>query len=423
MARASAALVDAVLVDGWQLEAARTVAREAAVEYEDLGVDVGLAEILAQQARLEMLVQEDPDAAVATADRALAMAERLDLPALVADLLITRGTALTSVGRGLEGLGAIEAGRRIAADEGLANLESRALLNMSGALAETDPRAMFEASCESLALARRTGERSMASSAVNNVAEGARYTGDWELALDELRREMEHGGGEAHWRVIGAMVRLQAERGDDIAETAASYVAYVEEQLTAGEPAWQAELDTFRGALALPAGRYREAATLLRAAAKEDHFNASALYADAASASVLERDVEGAQAGLAGLEATGSHGLVIKLEMQRTRAAIAALEGRSDEASASFLAVLEEYRRLDLPYLMAMTDLGMCAVLDPERPEVAAAADEARQILGKLRSTAWLERLEELLSSPAASPGSVAPVRVIGEEVPTSPAV
>ena len=47
----------------------------------------------------------------------------------------------------------------------------------------------------------------------------------------------------------------------------------------------------FLGAIALPAGRYHEAATRLRAAAGADHFNAAALSADAAFAAVLDRNL------------------------------------------------------------------------------------------------------------------------------------
>jgi class 3 adenylate cyclase/predicted ATPase len=409
MARATAALIGSLVSSGWQLHAARTMARAANEDYADLGVDQGLAEILAQDARVEMLLQDDLDAAVATADRALAMAERLDLPALVADLLITRGTALATAGRTLEGVGAIEAGRRLAAAEGLLGLECRALLNMSGPLAGSDPRAMLETSLTAVGLARRIGSRPSASMAVNNVAEGARLTGDWDLALEELRREAERSGGDDLQRVNGAMARLQADRGDDVAAAVEAYVRYCEERLATGEPAWQGELETFLGAIALPAGRYREAATRLRAAAEADQFNAAALSADAAFASVLEGDIEGAQAGLAGMEATGSHGLVVKLEMRRTRAAIAAMEGRADESSAGFRGVLEEYRRLGASFLVAMTAVAMCAMLDPALPEVQAAAEEARAILGDLRSSAWLERLDEVLTrSPVAPSGSEA---------------
>ncbi len=187
-ARATASQLSTLLHEGWQLEAAVAKAHTAADQFADLGLDEGLVKILAQLARIEMLRQVDLPLAIATADRALAMAEQLDLVPVVADLLVTRGTALSSLGRALEGLGTIEAGRRLAAAEGLLDVEHRALLNMSGSLADRDPRAFLEASRASLDLARREGSRPAAALAASNVAEAARTTGDWDLALAELRR-------------------------------------------------------------------------------------------------------------------------------------------------------------------------------------------------------------------------------------------
>ncbi|HSM33412.1 MAG TPA: AAA family ATPase, partial [Anaerolineae bacterium] len=403
MARATARLAAAVLQDGWQPEAARAIARDAARDFADLGVDRGLVEILSQLAHMEMLVQEDLEAAISTADRALAMAEQLDLPSLVADLLITRGTALSPTGRALEGLGAIEAGRRLAEAEGLAYLQGRALLNMSGPLAERDPKAMLEASLTAGNLARRMGDRMGASMAANNLAEAARYTGDWDLALNKLREEAELSGGDDLQRVLGSLARLEAERGEVTTAAVDSLVAYVEERIANGEPSWRKELEVFLGSIALPAGRYREVAERLRSGAQDDPFNAALLYADAALASLLEGDAVGGAAVLEGMEVTGSHGAVVKLAMQRTRAGLAALDGHVDEALPAYRVVLDEYRRMGLPYLTAMTLLQMCSTLDATLPEVAAAGKEARSIFEDLGSSAWLERLDEALSRSASA--------------------
>ena len=78
-------------------------------------------------------------AAVATADRALAIAERLDLVDIVADVLVTRGTALTSIGRAYEGIGCLEAGLRLAERHGLLSTEIRARTNMGGPLDRSRP--------------------------------------------------------------------------------------------------------------------------------------------------------------------------------------------------------------------------------------------------------------------------------------------
>ncbi len=406
MARSYAALVDATLHDGWQLEAARTIARDATEELEDLGVDVGLAELLGQLARIEMLIQEDFGVAIAVADRALAMAERLDLPALVADVLVTRGTALSSSGRALEGLGAIEAGRRLAQAEGLAYVEARALLNMSGPLAERDPRAMLEASRRALELARQIGDRAGVSMATNNMAESACLTGDWDEAIAELRHEAEASSGEELQWIRNALVPMLANRGEDTSAIVTPLLEYVRVQAATGEPAWQYTEDAIFGALDLPAGRYGDAARRLRVAAEADPFNAGLGYAEVALAAVLDRDVEAATSALAGMESTGSHGKLVKLAKRRTSAGIAALEGRLDEALASLQAVLADYRGMDLPFPVAKTGLMMAALLDPSRPGVREAAAEAREIFERLGATAWLDRLDDALGVAARDTGA-----------------
>ncbi len=96
-ARVTGSLGDAMF-GRYRLDAALALVDRAAVEFDDLGDDPGLATLLGQLARFQMLRQVDFPAAIANADRTLAIAERLDLVEIVADTLITRGTALTSRG-------------------------------------------------------------------------------------------------------------------------------------------------------------------------------------------------------------------------------------------------------------------------------------------------------------------------------------
>jgi hypothetical protein len=338
------------------------------------------------------------------------MAEQLDLVPLVADLLVTRGSALSAMGRPLEGLGAIEAGRRLAAAEGLAFTEYRALLNASGALADSDPRAYLASSVAALDLARRTGARPSASAAANNLAEAARMCGDWELAYAELRREAEVSTGDELMTIRAALMTLDAQCGVDVSATLSELDRYAQSELDRGERAWRLVVDSNMAEIALAAGRYDEAMTGFLDQGRLDAMNAASAYGMATLAALLSGDVTAVRDSLAALEATGKHGAIIKLERRRARAGIAALEGRVDEAVTGFRAVQEELRRIDLPYPLALTDLAMCAVLDPSDPDVAAAADEARGIFERLGARAWLDRLDEAVAHrdrdrrPARSP-------------------
>src|SRR5450759_838568 len=144
-ARVTGSLADAMF-GRYRLDAALTLLEPAGGEFADLGEDPGYASLLGQLARFQMLRQVDFAAAVATADRALAIAERLDRVDIVADVLVTRGVALTSVGRAYEGIGCLETGLRLAERHGLLATEIRARTNMGGPLTDRDPRAAFEVS-------------------------------------------------------------------------------------------------------------------------------------------------------------------------------------------------------------------------------------------------------------------------------------
>jgi hypothetical protein len=194
------------------------------------------------------------------------------------------------------------------------------------------------------------------------------------------------------------MVVIQSDRGEDVTELVTPLVEYVQAQIATGEPVWQRQLDTLYGTLALPAGRYGEAARRMGAAAKEDPFNAALIYADVALAALLDRDLEVSADALAAMESTGSHGAIVKLAKRRTEAGIAALEGRMDEALTGFTVVLDELRRMELPFPRATTGLLVRALLDPSLPEVAAAEEEARSIFEQLRARAWLDRLDDVLA-------------------------
>jgi hypothetical protein len=134
-------------------------------------------------------------------------------------------------------------------------------------------------------------------------------------------------------------------------------------------------------------------------------------------AALLARDGLATSQALAGLVGTGSHGAIVKLGRRRALAGIAALESRTDEALAGFRGVQEELRRLELPYLLALTDVMACAVLDPTLPDVAAAAEEARDIFERLGAKAWLDRLEEAFAG--GSPGQTGATTVT--RTPTAP--
>ena len=402
-ARATASLADA-FVFTYRLEQAAGLLRPALDEFRDLEDDPSRVRLMAELARVEMLRQEDLDLAIAAADEALAIAERLDLVPVIADLLITRGSALTSVGRAYEGLGAIDAGRRLAAAHGLVRTQIRGLVNASAAMGNHDPREMMEASREALDLARRIGSRPQVLLAVNNLGEAARETGDWGLLLEEIERESAMLAVEGHTTPAYVYFQIRAERGEDVEAEIAPVRDWMRRGIEAGETELRASLLNLDAMVALPTGRSEAAIRAYREAAALDHYNAPWMYAEAAYAALLDRDANEAREILAALDGTGSHGAFVKLARRVAQAGIAGLEGRLDEARSGLWEARDAYRRMELARPLALSGLVAVAVLGPDDEYARAAAEEARSIWERLGAQAWLARLDELIGEASEGP-------------------
>jgi tetratricopeptide (TPR) repeat protein len=156
-ARTTAALARARLTAHRGAEAF-AILEPAVEEFADLGDDPALVALHSQLARACMLAG-DNRRAVEMADRALEAAEHGDLIPLLADMLITKGSALATLGRVREGIGVIETGESLARSAGLVGTLLRGLNNRAIPQSEMDPTATLAAVEEALALARRMGLR------------------------------------------------------------------------------------------------------------------------------------------------------------------------------------------------------------------------------------------------------------------------
>ena len=179
-ARAIAALAKARL-SGRRTAEAVALLEPAVVEFADLGDDPALVALHSQLARACFFTGDDRRA-VEMADRALEVAEHGDLVGLLADTLVTKGTALVNLGRIREGLGVIETGERLARSAGLVSTLLRGLNNRGVSQGEIDPAANLAAQDEGLALARRMGLRYWTFGFSGSVGLGYFRFGDWDRA-------------------------------------------------------------------------------------------------------------------------------------------------------------------------------------------------------------------------------------------------
>ncbi len=413
-ARVTAELGDAMF-GRYRLDAALALVEPAAAEFADLGDDPGLATLLGQLARFQMLRQVDFGAAIANADRTLAIAERLDRVDLVADALVTRGVALVSVGRAYEGIGCLETGLSLAQRHGLLATEIRARTNMGGPLTDRDPRAAFEVSRVGLEQARRFGHRQGVSMLIGNSSVGAIETGEWAWARAEIATGLEEASSEEERIVLlGFVTQLRVEGGEDASaeldESDAWLAAHV-----ADEPYLESTIAINACARALQRGDLATAAARSFDVGRLDPYNAVAAFGDAVFLALVARDRDVAAQCTGGLRGTGSHAAIALLTLGCAEAGIAALDGNLDAGRAGLLATYGDLRDLGATRKQALTGLVMASLLGTGDHRVRAAVEESRRLFEQMGAGLWLARLDE-----AATTGRP---EVTGPGVVTRPAL
>ena len=373
----------------FRTELALAVLEPAAEEFADLATDTAYVALLGQLSRAYMM-HVDLDRSIQVADRVLAMAERADLVALVADTLVTKGTSLGSLGRGYEGLGVLETGMHLAEQHGLAVTVGRARLNRGFLLSPGDPREALANDRLGLAEARRLGQRTWSDVFLTNAAVNARWTGEWDWALGELD-ELLAGDLERETRIIGltGVIQIRALRGDPVAELLAEAERLAgdasDRQVLTGVLGSRAVSILVRGELVAAAEAYRQASAL--------DTGASLDYLDlAARAAIRAGDVAAAAGDLAAIEATGLRGPAIDARRAAIRAGLAALDGRGADAVPLYREANRRFRDSGLPLDEGLTAIEMATLLDPADPEVRAAVDAGRAILLELGARPLVER-------------------------------
>ncbi len=396
--RATAALGRA-LINAWRTSEALALLEPAAAEFEDLAADpAGIA--LGGQLARACFMRGDYRHAIEVADRVLDAAEHADLPAVVADALVTKGSALVGLGRPIEGLGVLRAGQEVAEAHGLGLILARALTNRSGIEGSRDPRAALEVARAGLALARRLGLRHLIVMLLNNAAESAVRTGDWPWADGELEAAAaEEFEASDRAMLLWNEAQLRAIRGELVADQLDEIARLVGDS---DDPQTRMLVASGDGYAAFVAGRFGDARTaFLRAA---ELWAPTFWRLRAARAALWAGDATAARDDLAALDAAGVHGPAADADRRTVRAGIAALDGRPADALALYRDALRAWRNLGLVWDEALCGLDMATLLDPADPEVRAAAWAAREILVRLEAAPFLTRLDAALgrSSDAA---------------------
>ena len=384
----------------WRTGDAIAVLEPASADLADLAADPRVIALGGQLARA-LYLNTDNERSIEVADRVLAAAERSDLRAILADTLVTKGSALGFVGRSVEGLALLAGGQAIAAAEGFSAVEVRAIVNRTAVEGARDPRSTFAAAKGGLLLARRLGQRSLLVTLVGNGSDAAFRTGDWAWITDEtdaaLAEDLEPSDRAA---ALDIPIRLAAVRGAPTAEAMAEIVRLVGDST---DPQMRQFLPEAGSFVAFAAGRLGDARQEWHQLMTIVTDSTPISSARAARAALWGADPAAAADDLAALDGTGFHGPAIEADRATIRAGLAALEGRTVEAMAMYRDVLRAWCDLGLPWDEALAGIDMAMLLDPANPEVRAAAQRSREILVRLGATPFVERLDAALSRDLGS--------------------
>ncbi|MDP9484077.1 MAG: AAA family ATPase, partial [Chloroflexota bacterium] len=370
-------------------------------------------EVVALQAELgrAYMLTYDPRA-LATIERAIAMAEPLEAVPILAGALVTKAAILDLAGRPVEGVALLRGTIELASTNGQTHAEQRGRSNLATSLWNDDPRAAHAAILDAVERARSLGSGDHYRWATWGSMGDSVALGEWDRALqgiDELEAGDLISDRDA---LLSARAVIAAVRGD--AESAQELLS------TAEAVAWDISRPEFL------AGRHYDRSRIVGLANDlEEAYDEAMTGANMAPALVystlamrwalLMRDVHKARSAHELVTVATERGRYSRAIRRSLAAGLAALEGRPTEAAEGYRLAATTLRELDLPVDLGLCLLEFATLVDPGVPGARAAAAEAAEIFTRLGSPPLLERLRigvEHWSGPGAARS--APVAVRG---------
>jgi class 3 adenylate cyclase/tetratricopeptide (TPR) repeat protein len=344
------------------------------------------------------MLSGDGPSAIAWTERALAAAGPIRLVEVIAEALNTRGVALEWLGRIDESIALLGAAAELASAHHLSNAELRARYNLAGRAYGDRPHETIANLQVARDLATRVGRRDwqlITGDLLLNLLRGA---GRWDEALavfDEPTLAVLHPDARASCML--AIGYIEAARGTrPFRETMAEIDAFQPSD-GAGPQATSA-----RAAIALEAamveGRLDDADALSEVPTVASF--AGIMASRQAQVAIIRRDVERARAALATPPWSAEVSGIPTAWRGFITSAIAALEGRRDEAVSGFRASLGWLRDNELWWFLADAEITAAGTLDPDDPERQAMLAESRSIWERLRAVRFLEWIDRLEGRP-----------------------
>jgi class 3 adenylate cyclase/tetratricopeptide (TPR) repeat protein len=396
--RAGAALGEAA-IDAGEPQMALEVLEAADTEFPDNGPADVRAEILTHLSRAYMR-RNEPAKSVVAADRALELAERLELTRLIAEALNNKGSSLGYLGRVQEGEALLHGAVRVAHAGGHVAAEIRALTNLGSS---TDSRRVStESYLASAELAKRVGNATLARWAEDQLRWFS-YSGgeNWDAVIegglaqvaDDHAREVGSEFDEARTLAfIGFPMLARGMDVDDLLERLEALAPHLSDPF-AGLCA-----TSLRGVQALLAGDV-ERAVRLGVASAEPAEPARMVFASIALDAAFAAHDRDAVERLREVLVSGSPGTLRTLLLVFIGAGLLAIDGRSDEAAGAFTDVVARLRAEGGAFEAALAALDGVLLLGPGHPVSLALAAEARPTLEACRARPYLALLDAALAA------------------------
>ena len=406
-ARVAAALGLTVWQRG-RLEEAIALMEDAFAVLSGDELDADVATLAAQLGRLHHFAG-DPEQAAARIEVALDIAEELRLPEVIASALNTKSLIVRN--HLYESDALLRQALRIALDNDLVFEALRAYNNLVVLVTSHDrDEEALALLHESLALARRRGDRFWETRLTIGLCEDERLRGEWDAALERTEElpVSEAAADAVLASVVAGLTRIHIERGDDaVARTLLAKLptdtSTADVQMR-GIALWrryvEAELDErYDKAIAGVDESIVDAADLLPAQVIAE------LLHDAARYATLGGDHT---AGLRVAEKVDALPATMRVrsvnaQLYRVRANAAAASGRDDEAADAYAIALANARNLGYAYWLApvLADYGTWLVASGRDDDAAPLVAEARQLFEAMGAVLSLRRLDAV--APAAT--------------------
>ncbi|MGZ6255854.1 MAG: AAA family ATPase [Candidatus Limnocylindria bacterium] len=332
------------------------------------------------------------------ADRALPLAERLDMVPEIVDLLNTRATALAYAGRIREATAGLRGALEMGMAYALPNAVLRARINLSSVLTLEDPAAGWRIAADGFEDAKRAGAVEMMATMGANASEIALHLGEWDNAGTILTDLLDAELAPSDRYVADSYHCIsEAVRGRPYEAGLARIEAFVK---TSHEPVVRAQLHSVQGWIALAEGRFEDSQREAAAAATVNPGIGMTELPVAARAALWAGNPSQASELAERLRSVGSHGRAINASLRTIDAGVAAATGHADEAGAAYRDAIRQWRDLQAWFDLALCELDFVRFVGGENPDIEAAATEARSIFTRLGAPTFLRRLNEAVGLP-----------------------